>query len=635
MLKGWISPRALGLTVAVGAMLAAVPAMAQSLTVSDIKLDDGLDVVMSLPTLSADGANLDEDAIRAIFSGEFDDADRAALSGLTASSIVIPELRLTPVPGSDEDDGRFVTITGIELNDVNNGLASTASIGEIAFNGGTSKADDADKKTDGEGEDEAEGPVDIVLTGLETTGFDIAHVLRLMMIATGGEEIAVDAEREEPRALFASLNLAGGSVTSEDGSCAIGTLTMDSFAMRPLRLAVEQETESPEQAAAREEANGVEALAALAMGPITLASLDCDGTDEQGGPLAITAGTTTIGGIADGKVGESSIDGLRIENKDEGWFELARAVLKPYDFTRWIDFYEAQRSGEDPGVFVKATQLDQFTSFDGFSVTGIGFDFPDEENPGSRIVGSVDEVDFTLLDYVDGVPGTVSERIAGIRFTIPQNEENAPVIAALGTDTINMDVLGDLHFDREGQTLVFDRFSLTVADLAKFGFNGSIGNFTDAVYSPDEETALRALMGLTIKDLQIDLLDDGGLDIFIATVAAEQGATPEQFRAGVAAMLQGTVIMGLGASPESMGVASALSNFVNTGGSISIKATAIDPEGVPVSAVAAAEDDPTALMKLFKIEAITPDAPASAGDQPGPAADAGEPDAKEAPEKSK
>jgi hypothetical protein len=84
-----------------------------------------------------------------------------------------------------------------------------------------------------------------------------------------------------------------------------------------------------------------------------------------------------------------------------------------------------------------------------------------------------------------------------------------------------------------------------------------------------------------------------------------------------------------------MDLANALSNFVNTGGSISIKATALDPEGVPVAALAAAEDDPTALMKLFRIESITPDAPASAGEQPASAPDAGEPAAKDAPQKTK
>src|SRR5690606_33934420 len=126
----------LPLPVLAAALLAATAGTtsAQTLVVNDISLTGDSGFSLTVPTVEAVDANLDEAEIRAIFAGDFASAD---LAGLDAARISIPEIVFTAEFEDAEGVTRrsVITYRDIELTDVSDGVAAAPAVGAPELDG--------------------------------------------------------------------------------------------------------------------------------------------------------------------------------------------------------------------------------------------------------------------------------------------------------------------------------------------------------------------------------------------------------------------------------------------------------------------------------------------------------------------
>ena len=218
----------LPLPVLAAALLAATAGTtsAQTLVVNDISLTGDSGFSLTVPTVEAVDANLDEAEIRAIFAGDFASAD---LAGLDAARISIPEIVFTAEFEDAEGVTRrsVITYRDIELTDVSDGVAAASAVGGAELDG-------------------VEGTA--FTFGRMSTGlFDIGGILGFYGL---GEQSADGAMKP----LYQDFRFEGASFTSPEVSCEFGAATLAEFRARPLEgnladmIALTQQLEAAESA---------------------------------------------------------------------------------------------------------------------------------------------------------------------------------------------------------------------------------------------------------------------------------------------------------------------------------------------------------------------------------------------------
>jgi hypothetical protein len=252
------------------------------------------------------------------------------------------------------------------------------------------------------------------------------------------------------------------------------------------------------------------------------------------------------------------------------------------------------------GDFLEAKQRELIPSFGGFAMTGLTMDVPSDATPGTRIVGGIG--DFTLLfdSYVHGIPTDIRTSATAVSFE-PPDDEGGRQLAMLGLDPFELDYDIALHWDRAAREIVVDNLMVNVGNAGTIIVSGVIGNARPQLFSLDQSAAFEAGQQLTLKELHLHVADAGILEKLVAMAAGQQNADPVQFRGAVAAMTQSIVLLGLGATPDSIRVAGALNGFISTGGELSLSALALDPAGVSLAEFQEGQGDPAAVVRKFAL----------------------------------
>ncbi|HET8727332.1 MAG TPA: hypothetical protein VFO41_07450, partial [Alphaproteobacteria bacterium] len=217
--------RALCLTTTAAALiLPAGAAWAETLTVSGITASEASGYRLSVPTVVIEDGNFTEDQVRALFASGDRDAF-AALAGLTAKSVSIPEIDLTyTVPAVDTSTAPGAPVTasvsykGLLLTDVVDGVAASATLESSLTS--TSQAATATS----------------TWGTLGTGRLDLGALLGFYGIRPG-------AGNEAIRSVVDDLRFAGGKVesgTAGAGSvhCDLGEASVENFSARPLKTSL-------------------------------------------------------------------------------------------------------------------------------------------------------------------------------------------------------------------------------------------------------------------------------------------------------------------------------------------------------------------------------------------------------------
>jgi hypothetical protein len=575
-------------------------AFADTVTVTEITHAVPGAFTLTVPSVVAVDSNLDEAQIRAIFTGDFSKT-AASLASLEAASITIPELKV--VYDLTGEDGTKQTMEifykDIEMSDVSAGVAASSSVGSTIVNGSTGTT---------------------VTAGAVSTGlFNIAGLLGFYgLVSPGGAS--------EMATVYEDFNFEGAELKSEEVTCEIGSVTMDEFKARPIKssfaqfmtLAEEMGKDKPSPEAVKSFIGfSTDFLTAFESSPMEFSGFSCNGTDDKGKPVEISTGTVAVDGLKPGIYPQISIDDINIVAEGDSKVELGNFTSKAIDFNNAIAVVQNE-SGPIDEAWFQANYRKVIPGYEGFSISNAVIDVPDESAPGTRIQGSLGEFDLTLGDYRNGVPATISTSASDVTVTLPKDSAEDPVksLVAMGFETLNMGFSLAAHWEEDNQAIVIDDLTTWADDLGTVTLTGTIGNAPPELFSDNLDAAMMAAMGLTVKDINIDLEDAGIAGIALASAAKEQGQDVEAFKTALSGMAQGAALAILGGTAEAKGVSEALGAFIAGAPILSIALAAKNPAGVGMADFMAIQADPTALAKVMTITATASgEAPAAPADE--------------------
>lgn len=542
---------------------------------------------VEIPSIAAVDSNVDEDTLRAIFSGGLvDNAD--ALAGLTATSITIPAITIDSTTTVDgETYQSAVTFKDFVLNDVTDGTAASVTLSGMSVDSGE------------------QGSAE--LGALTASNFDIAGVLALYGLVDGGGQTELET-------IYTDFSFEGGSFEASDASCTIGGMNAAEFKARPLNysfaemmsLATELENNddpSPETVGRMLRIYG-DIFTAFETSPVTFGGLECTG-EEDGRPMTFSIAGMSMGGMSPGTYPSISMDGLEASVEGDGTFSVGNVTIKQMDLTGPIAAIAAAPAAIDEAWFM-ANARALIPAFEGFSFSDVVVDIPDPDVEGQRIAASIGNFDLTLGNYFNGIPTSAVTTASNIVVDLPEDsdDEQLQQLLALGITSIDAGFTLDSSWSEAEDTISINEFSVTGADLATVALSGTIVNAGEALFSLDENQSLAAAMALAIRHLKLDVTDDGLSNIILASVAADQGSDPATLRPVYAGLAEGTVIGVLAGAAEAQKVGAAISAFISGKAKhLTIDMTAKEAAGLGMMDFMAAEDDPTALIGKVTIDA--------------------------------
>ncbi|SEP95731.1 hypothetical protein SAMN05428969_1286 [Devosia sp. YR412] len=544
---------------------------------------------VAIPDIMAVDSNVDDDTLRAIFSGGLvDNAD--ALAGLTATSITIPAITLdttSTIEGVEHNS--TVTFTDLVMSDVTDGNAAAVTLGGWTLDAGD----------DGSGE----------FGAISADNFNIAGMLGIYGLVADPDAPA------EMQTIYTDVTLEGGTFEAPDVSCTVGGMSVGEFKARPLNTSFAEmmtlvqslETDddpSPETIGALLRMYG-DFFTAFESSPATFDGFECTG-EEDGKAISFSIAGVTMDGMSPGIYPAISMDGFDVTMEGDGTVQLGNMTIKQMDLSGPIAAIAAAPAAlDEPWFTANARAL--IPAFEGFSFSDVVIDVPDPDADGERIAASVGSFDVTLGSYFNGIPTDVLTSASNIVVDLPEttDDEQLQQLIDLGITSIDTGFTLDASWSEAEDTISIDEISLTGADLATVALSGTLTNAGEALFSLDEDEALAAAMGLAVRGLKLNVSDAGLSDIILAAVSADQGSDAATMRPVYAGLAEGTIIGMLAGAAEAQKVGSAINSFISgKAKNLTIEMTAKNAPGLSMIDFMAAESDPTSLIGKVTIDAI-------------------------------
>jgi hypothetical protein len=567
----------------------------QSATITSSSMKYSLEV----GNIDAVDSNVDAQTIRDVISGKLVE-NANALAGLNAKSIFIPEIKLiyTIEVDGKVSDNEFV-FKNIALTNVKNGIAQTASMEAVTGNMSPNAGADMDEQ------------FKLALGQSTITQFNLGAVLNAYGLLA--------PKNFEMTTLYQDYIVSGGSLDAGPVHCDIGKYQAGSDSARAMEvsypelmtLAAELEANndpSPEQIVKMADFYA-DLLFAYKTSPAVFDGLSCAGT-QDGTSFDFSLGKVMVGAMGNGIYPSFEVNDIavKVSGKENGEFKLGNFTFKEIDFNPTV---EAYKQIEDVSALNKdwfeANFRSFIPSFGGLSISNFFADVPDEDN-GVRIKVEVAEIDVSLADYVNGIPSNISLSTTGLQADVPENpsDDGLKQLRALGIERLNVGYEMTLSWDEAAQAINLARLMFTGEKLGTVDVSGYFVGATAELFATDPQTAMIAAMGLGVKELDIQLDNQGFLDIALAQAAAEQGAPVEAFQTQVSAMANGMIVGLLGGVDQAVDLGAAVSNFIAGDASyVGIAVTSKTETGVGMPQIMALQSDPTKILEYVDIETTT------------------------------
>lgn len=578
------------LTVSTISLAAAVPALAQDVTVTGITAGEGYTI--SVPSVTATASTLTEADIRRLFTGEFSTV-AGNLATLDAGEVTIPEITVSyDIPAAEGMPAQqsVVTYKDFRLSDVVDGVAAEAMVGETVIQSG-------DLLT-------------MTFGPMRAEALDIGALLAFYGMAS-------PSTSDDFKTVYSNFSFEGGSLSSPAGfSCTIGGATLESFEARPLKtdmmaftqLMMQVESQSAAQTEVSPETIRtiidfyIDILTAFRSTPTLADGFECSGADPNGQAVAISGGAMEVGGFEPGIYPHFALNDIDVAvegGPEAGSFSLGNFTWKRMDFAQPIEALKAAATLDQ--AWFEANWRKLIPALDGLSLADLAIDVPNPEGKG-RVAGSLGGFDVTLGAWINGLPSDIDISTDNLVFEVPDVEEGK-MLRALGVTSLDLSEDIRLRWNEADQTIVIDALEIDEANLGRVTFSAVLGNAAPELFSENTNVAMAASMGLTVKELTIDLDDRGLTSLIMGVSAAEQGQDPNVMRVGLAGLVQAMVLGIAGTTPEAMAASEQVAAFVKTYPQLRVTFTATSEAGLALPLLMAASDDPSILAGQIGITA--------------------------------
>lgn len=549
-----------------------------------------VDFSVSIPSIDAVDSNVDDETLKAILSGSIVD-NAETLAGLTAASITVPEIEIT-VTSQDDDEptSATVTLSDLVLTDIVDGIAGSVSLGETDMN-----------TEDG----------NVNFGTLSAGNFNIALMLGFYgLVDTTGQT--------ELQTIYTDFSSEGGTLDVDDMKCSIGAVSGAEFKARPLQTSLldmvamaeglEDDAEDMDPAVMGEFMRMyADIITAFETSEVTFDGMECRGSDEDGKSLTFSLAGMSMGAMSPGVYPAISMNGFDFAVKGEGSMSLDSLTIKPMDLSNLVETLQNVPDSVDE-LWLEANARRLFPEMEGFAFSGFSIDIADPETEGARIKADIGSFDLTLANYLDSVPTSSDMSAKNIQFEVPSNtdDETFNQLRALGLTDVDMGFRIAAAWDEATSTIDIEEISINGASLGTMTLAGTIANATAGLFDIDPDVALAAAMGIAVKSLDLDIVDDGVSDIAFGAIAQQEGTEIGTLRPVYAGLAEGTIIGAMVGMADAAKVGSAVSAFIaGKAKTLSITVESKEEPGITVVDFMAAETDPSALLGKVNVSAAS------------------------------
>jgi hypothetical protein len=543
---------------------------------------------LKIPSVVAVDSSMSEDQIKDVFTSNFlTHADQ--LASLNATSITIPELTAVFTVEGTGGGTSTVTYRDIVLTNVKDGRADKLSVGS--------------------GETSSQGET-TTYKSISADGFDMKRLLEFTGIVKG-----------DPAAPMAPIYTSGDSTGSTQSgplySCTFGGSHAGQLEARPVKVAfadvlavIEKFKGSdtpPPEALNTIVGYGVDLLRSFRGGGGTVGSVDC--TVPADAPVTIKMAGATTGDFESGVYPKIQVNGIAVDASAMGNGSLGEFIFKPLDLNPALNALEAA-AGQLNEAWFDANWRLLIPSWDGFSFNNFALDVTTPETPADpstgmparpseRVQAKVANFDLSMGQYMTGIPTDISLTSSGIEVPLPQDSTDPQIttLLAAGLTGVNMGFDAVAKWDEAAKQINLSKLAISAVDLGSMSISATVGNATEQLFAVDPNVAMASGFALTVKDVTINVTDDGLGKIVWPLAASEQGITDvDAYRQQMAGFAEGLAIQLIGPTDAARQLGAALSAFVTGGkGEITINIKSKDPAGLPIAMFIAAQNDPSIL----------------------------------------
>jgi hypothetical protein len=341
---------------------------------------------------------------------------------------------------------------------------------------------------------------------------------------------------------------------------------------------------------------GVDLLRAFRGGAGTVGSVDCDVPGDT--PVSVKMAGATTGDFEPAVYPEIKVSGISVDAGALGSGSLGEFVLHPIDLNPTLDALESA-AGQLSEDWFDANWRSLIPSWGGFSFADFAIDAINPDKPDTRIQAKVADFDLSMDKYLHGIPTDVSLSASGVEVPLPQDSTDPQIttLLAAGLTGVNMGFDVDAAWDEAAKLIDVVKVAISALDLGSMSISAVVGNATDQLFAVDSNVAMASAFALTVKELTINVTDDGLGEIVWPLAASQQGQTDvEAYRTQMAGFAEGFAIQLIGPTDAARQLGAALGEFVTGGkGEITITITSKDPNGIPMAMFMAAQNDPSIL----------------------------------------
>ena len=551
-------------------------------------------VKITIPTLTAVGSNVDEATLKDILSGKVaENAD--AIAKLSATSVTIPEIDVAMAITTGKPGNLALTFRDIAFQNVTDGIAQSVEIGSV------------ESRSDVGGNAHAVGNAHIDKMSAEQVN------LGLMLQLYG----LVKGDPSSPFSLaYSNLTWTGGTSSGPGANCTFGKMSAARVEARPLKVSLSEFAQltaevSADNGAPSRRAVGrlvdayADLLSAFRSSPLEFGGFDCNGVGEDSVPFKFSIGGVTMGGFGGLRYPDVIVRDIDVTAGDKGTVSLGEFHLKGFDFSSVLAAAKAYSASGDVAP-AEADYRAVVPAFEGFALSDVSIDVPDEEEPGQRVKAKLADFDLDLGNYINGIPSQFSSHASHLVVALPATSTDSSLRTLLAVGLRNIDVSYALaaYRDATSKEIRLTRFALDGVDLGSIVASGVIGQATDDLFSKDTAALTAAIANLTLKQVFIHIADHGLGDLLAKAAAGTSGKGVAEMRRSSSALVQATLLFFLGGAANGAEVGAAVGKFINGAKSLSISALSSDPAGVNIGVLQSLTNNPADIGNQITIDAV-------------------------------
>lgn len=579
-------------------------------------------IKVTAPQILIQNANLDPSTLRSVFGGSKNKPTTERIEQLSAGRIAIPEMNFEL---DTNVVSQFISYKNLELNNLHNGIVQNISVS------GANVSSQTIAPT---------ASTEIINTVKATFGEMNIEKLNLAFLARLASEKPSN-KNSTPQLVHGPITIKNGTVESELAGVSQADFSFEEISSNGVTAHL-LETPIVELANELKKVHDVQNLTpteqvALAKKLILLSDIVDSGDYKIKGVTLENLPNTNIDNINMNEIGfkladrklDVHIDKLSAQKGDNEKIELGAFEINEFSWQPTLQAFEGLASlnsdqeikdfpfytllpdfgwwrWKDLNIDIAAPVTDK-NKADTTNSNDSNIALFQKKSDEERIKFKLKEYELRASKPVNGIPSSFRTAMTGLTIKIPENinETVYQQIHNLGYDIVTISSTTDIEWDQDNQTLIVHDISFNGDDMGRFSMSGLIGGFKKDFFSANKVLAQVALLGLTARELNLNLTDSGFINRVVEIQAKDQNMAPAALRSLIASTVKNSLQISFGDQPKMQPVITAFANFLNKPSNFSVEVKSKSEKGLGLFDFMAAYQDPTTLIEKVDITVKT------------------------------